>query len=79
MVYCFFIIEEPIFTEEKSNMQSCYQGISPVSLRTILADAELFGADDFVMLNALDRTNACRTAMDASTAWINRKNQIRDS
>lgn len=28
---------------------------------------------DFVMLNALDRTNACRTAMDASTAWINRK------
>lgn len=31
---------------------------------------------DFVMLNALDRTNACRTAMDASTAWINRKNRI---
>lgn len=30
---------------------------------------------DFVMLNALDQTNACRTAMDASTAWINRKNQ----
>lgn len=30
---------------------------------------------DFVMLNALDRTNACRTAMDASAAWINRKNQ----
>lgn len=30
---------------------------------------------DFVMLNALDRTNACRTAMDASTAWISRKNQ----
>lgn len=29
---------------------------------------------DFVMLNALDQTNACRTAMDASTAWINRKN-----
>ncbi len=28
---------------------------------------------DFVMLNALDQTNACRTAMDASTAWINRK------
>ncbi len=27
---------------------------------------------DFVMLNALDQTNACRTAMDASTAWINR-------
>lgn len=26
---------------------------------------------DFVMLNALDQTNACRTAMDASTAWIN--------
>ncbi len=25
---------------------------------------------DFVMLNALDQTNACRTAMDASTAWI---------
>lgn len=29
---------------------------------------------DFVMLNALDRTNACRAAMDASTEWINRKN-----
>ena len=29
---------------------------------------------DFVMLNALDRTEACRAAMDASTAWINRKN-----
>lgn len=33
---------------------------------------------DFVMLNALDRTNACRTAMDASTEWINRKNQCAD-
>ena len=30
---------------------------------------------DFVMLNALDQTNACRMAMDVSTAWINRKNQ----
>lgn len=29
---------------------------------------------DFVMLNALDQTNACRTAMDVSTDWINRKN-----
>lgn len=29
---------------------------------------------DFVMLNALDQTNACRIAMDASTEWINRKN-----
>ena len=27
---------------------------------------------DFVMLNTLDQTNACRTAMDASTAWIHR-------
>ncbi len=34
---------------------------------------------DFVMLNSLDQTNACRTAMDASTAWINRKNQCADS
>lgn len=25
---------------------------------------------DFVMLNALDQTNACRLAMDASTEWI---------
>ncbi len=33
---------------------------------------------DFVMLNALDRTNACRTAMDASTEWILRKNQFAD-
>ena len=31
---------------------------------------------DFVMLNSLDQTNACRTAMDASTAWINRKNSF---
>lgn len=28
---------------------------------------------DFVMLNALDQTNACRLAMDASTMWLNRK------
>lgn len=28
---------------------------------------------DFVMLNALDRTNACRAAMDMSTGWLNRK------
>ncbi len=33
---------------------------------------------DFVMLNALDQTNACRTAMDASVAWINRKNECTD-
>ena len=30
---------------------------------------------DFVMLNALDQTQACRAAMDSSTAWINRLNQ----
>lgn len=30
---------------------------------------------DFVMLNALDQTTACRAAMDASIAWINRKNE----
>lgn len=29
---------------------------------------------DFVMLNSLDETDACRAAMDVSTAWINRKN-----
>lgn len=29
---------------------------------------------DFVMLNALDRTNACRGAMDISTQWLNSKN-----
>lgn len=29
---------------------------------------------DFVMLNSLDQTDACRAAMDASTCWINRKN-----
>lgn len=33
---------------------------------------------DFVMLNALDQTNACRAAMDASTEWINRKNREAD-
>lgn len=27
---------------------------------------------DFVMLNALDQTNACRTAMDVSVGWMNR-------
>ncbi|MDE7340898.1 MAG: alpha/beta hydrolase [Lachnospiraceae bacterium] len=27
---------------------------------------------DFVMLNALDQTNACRIAMDASTEWLSR-------
>ncbi|MCM1374186.1 MAG: alpha/beta hydrolase [Muribaculum sp.] len=27
---------------------------------------------DFVMLNALDRTSACRIAMDASTEWLKR-------
>lgn len=31
---------------------------------------------DFVMLNALDQTNAVRAAMDISTDWINRKNRI---
>jgi acetyl esterase/lipase len=30
---------------------------------------------DFVMLNALDQTNATRGAMDVSTAWVNRKNE----
>ena len=29
---------------------------------------------DFVMLNSLDQTKACRAAMDVSTEWINRKN-----
>lgn len=29
---------------------------------------------DFVMLNSLDQTNACRSAMDLSTDWVNRKN-----
>lgn len=29
---------------------------------------------DFVMLNALDQTEACRIAMDSSVQWINRKN-----
>ena len=29
---------------------------------------------DFVMLNALDQTNACRTAMDAAVGWIVRRN-----
>ncbi len=31
---------------------------------------------DFVMLNALDQTRACRTAMDASVEWIKRKNHF---
>lgn len=31
---------------------------------------------DFVMLNALDQTRACRAAMDVSTSWIRQKNNI---
>lgn len=31
---------------------------------------------DFVMLNALNQTNACRAAMDVSVSWINRKNAL---
>lgn len=30
---------------------------------------------DFVMLNELDKTNACTAAMNASTQWINQKNR----
>ena len=30
---------------------------------------------DFVMLNTLDQTNACRAAMDLSVDWVNRKNK----
>ncbi len=30
---------------------------------------------DFVMLNVLDRTKACRGAMDVSISWLNRKNE----
>lgn len=30
---------------------------------------------DFVMLNALDQTKACRGAMDVSASWVNRKNE----
>ena len=29
---------------------------------------------DYVMLNALNDTDACRSAMDVSTCWINRLN-----
>lgn len=32
---------------------------------------------DFVMLNALDQTKACRAAMDVSVSWVNRKNECR--
>lgn len=32
---------------------------------------------DFVMLNALDQTKACRAAMDVSVTWVNRKNDCR--
>ena len=34
---------------------------------------------DFVMLNALDQTNACRIAMDASTEWIKNFGKRADS
>lgn len=29
---------------------------------------------DFVMLNALDDTNACRVAMDSAVEWVNHRN-----
>ncbi|MDO5112770.1 MAG: UDP-N-acetylmuramoyl-L-alanyl-D-glutamate--2,6-diaminopimelate ligase [Planctomycetia bacterium] len=32
-------------------MQSCYQGISPVSLRQLFPHAEVFGAEDYTLLN----------------------------
>lgn len=32
---------------------------------------------DFVMLNVLDQTRACRVAMDASTEWINREKLVK--
>ncbi|MDO4582594.1 MAG: UDP-N-acetylmuramoyl-L-alanyl-D-glutamate--2,6-diaminopimelate ligase [Planctomycetia bacterium] len=32
-------------------MQSCYQGISPVSLRKLFPKAEIFGAEDYTLLN----------------------------
>lgn len=44
------------FQSKEFRMQSCYQGISPVSLRKVLHEAELFGGDDYVMLNCA--TNA---------------------
>ena len=31
---------------------------------------------DFVMLNVLDQTNACRTEMNSSTDWICQKNAV---
>ncbi len=33
---------------------------------------------DFVMLNALDQTKACRAAMDVSVSWINKRNSSSD-
>lgn len=30
---------------------------------------------DFVMVNSLDQSNACRAAMDVATSWVNRKNE----
>ena len=31
---------------------------------------------DFVMLNSLDETQACRAAMDVSVEWIRHRNNI---
>ena len=31
---------------------------------------------DFVMLNALDQTKACRAAMNASVSWIKKHNEL---
>ena len=41
-------------------MQSCFTGISPVSLRSILNEAELFGGDDYLMLNCVTNVEQIR-------------------
>lgn len=48
------------------NLREAGVGVTQMRVQAII--------HDFVMLNALDQTNGCRAAMDASTSWINRMN-----
>lgn len=62
-----------IITEGCANGIIFYIHGADVEVTAILVQSTIH---DFVMLNALDQTEACRIAMDASTQWINRKNHL---
>ena len=53
--------------------------LSPYASKLLLAGVDVTAVriratiHDFVMLNALDQTNACRAAMDLAVSWLERK------